>query len=157
MNSLIKHSFINSLKEEDSELRFVENNFLTALTGQSTHENLIKKSGLRRILFDKSCLRCILFHKKSGLRHILFKKIIFLISRGCISFQVSYSVYQFISSENDSNSNTEWSQRHNLYQTVITKDLHNKPLVKSNLLRCESHNTISIPEQFIRNNVCQHM
>jgi len=46
----------------------VENNFLIALTGQS----MVKKSGLRRILFDKSCLRRILFHKKSGLRRILF-------------------------------------------------------------------------------------
>jgi len=34
-------------------------------------------------------------------------KILFLIIRGRISFQVSYSVYQFISSENDLNSNTE--------------------------------------------------
>jgi len=30
----------------------------TAFTGQSTHEALVKKSGLRRILFDKR----ILFH-----------------------------------------------------------------------------------------------
>ena len=52
----------------------MENNFLTALTGQSSHEDLVKKSGLRRILFDKSCLRRILFHKKSGLRRILFIK-----------------------------------------------------------------------------------
>jgi len=49
----------------------VENNFLTALTGQSTHQDLVKKSGLRRILFDKSCLQRISFHKKSGLRRIL--------------------------------------------------------------------------------------
>jgi len=42
----------------------VENNFLTALTGQRIHEDLVKKSGLRRILF----------HKKSGLRRILFIK-----------------------------------------------------------------------------------
>jgi len=42
----------------------VENIFFTALTGQSTHEDLVKKSGLRRILF----------HKKSGLRRILFIK-----------------------------------------------------------------------------------
>jgi len=52
----------------------VENNFHTAFTGQRTHEVLVKKSGLRRILFDKSCLRRILFHKKSGLRRILFIK-----------------------------------------------------------------------------------
>jgi len=52
----------------------VENNFSTALTGQSSHEDLVKKSGLRRILFDKSCLRRILFHQKSGLRRILFMK-----------------------------------------------------------------------------------
>jgi len=53
----------------------VENKFSTALTGQSTHEDLVKKSGLRRILFDKSCLRRILFHKKKCyLRRILFIK-----------------------------------------------------------------------------------
>jgi len=52
----------------------VENNFSTALTGQSSHEDLVKKYGLRRILFDKSCLRRILFHQKSGLRRILFMK-----------------------------------------------------------------------------------
>jgi len=52
----------------------VENNFLNALKGQSTHEKLVKKSGLRRILFDKSCLQRILFHEKSGLRRILFIK-----------------------------------------------------------------------------------
>jgi len=52
----------------------MENNFLTALTGQSTHQDLVKKSGLRRILFDKSCLRRILFHKNSGLRRILLIK-----------------------------------------------------------------------------------
>jgi len=52
----------------------VEINFSTALTGESTHEDLVKKSGLRRILFDKSCLWRILFHQKSGLRRILFVK-----------------------------------------------------------------------------------
>jgi len=52
----------------------VEKNFLTALTGQSTHEDSVKKSGLLRILFDKSCLQRILFHKNSGLRRILFIK-----------------------------------------------------------------------------------
>jgi len=35
------------------------------------------------------------------------QKILFLNIRGCISFQVSYSVYQFFSSENGLNSNTE--------------------------------------------------
>jgi len=70
------------IKEEDSELRFVKNNFLTALTGQSTHEDLVKKSGLRRILSDNSCPRRILFHKKSGLRRILFIKNPLLIHSG---------------------------------------------------------------------------
>jgi len=36
-----------------------------------------------------------------------------------MSFEVFYSVYQFISGENNWNYNTESSQRHNLYQTVI--------------------------------------
>jgi len=52
----------------------MENNFLSALIGQSTHQDLVKKSGLRPILFDKSCLRRILSHKKSGLRRILLIK-----------------------------------------------------------------------------------
>jgi len=52
----------------------MENKFFTALTGQSTHQDLVNKSGLRRIFVDKSCLRRILFHKKSGLRRILLIK-----------------------------------------------------------------------------------
>jgi len=47
-------------------------------------------------LFDKSCLQ-----------RIFFIKILFFIIWGCISFQFSYSVYKFISSEDDLNSNTE--------------------------------------------------
>jgi len=35
----------------------------TISVGQSTHWELVKKSGLRRISFNKSCLRHILFHK----------------------------------------------------------------------------------------------
>ena len=34
--------------------------------------DFVQKSGLRRILFDKSCLRRIYFHQKSGLRQIYF-------------------------------------------------------------------------------------
>jgi len=64
-------------------------------------------------------------------------------------FELSYSVYQFIGGENDLNSNTEFSQRHSLYQTVIKKVSNNKPFVKSNILRYKSHNTIPIPKQFI--------
>jgi len=46
----------------------IENKLHTALTGQSTHEDLVKKSGQRRILFDKSqaCLRRILFHQQQS-------------------------------------------------------------------------------------------
>jgi len=36
--------------------------------------DLVKKSGLRRNLCDKSCLRRILFHKKPSLRRILLIK-----------------------------------------------------------------------------------
>jgi len=88
----------------------VENKLPTALIGQRTHEDLIKKIGLRRILFDTSCLRRIVFHLKSGLRRtLLIKKLIilFLIIRGCILFEVFYAVYQFISGEDDLNSNSE--------------------------------------------------
>jgi len=78
-------------------------------------------------------------------------KILFLIIPRWISLQISCSVYQFISSENDLNSNTEWSQRHNLYQQVIINVWNNKPLVQSNLLRYKSHNTISIPNNLLDN------
>jgi len=125
----------------------------TISIGQSTHYELVKKSGLRRILFDKSCLQCISFHKKSCLRRILFRQI-FLEPR-CIWFEFFYPVCQFIDGENDLNSNTEWWQRQGLYQTVIKKVSNNKPFVKSNLLRHKSHNTILISKQFIRNNVQQ--
>jgi len=59
----------------------MENIFLSALTGQITHEYLVKKSGLRRISFHIS-----------GLRRILLIKIIFLIIRGCILFQLYYFI-----------------------------------------------------------------
>ena len=67
----------------------------------------MKKYGLRRILLDKFCMRRIVFHKKSGLRRIFFIKSLFFIIRGCMSFEDFSSVYQFISGENDSNSNTK--------------------------------------------------
>jgi len=108
---------------------------------------------LWRILFKKSCLRHILVHKKSGPLRILF--ILYFLKEGCIWFEVFYSVYKFIGGENDSNSNPKWSQQHSLYQTVIKKVSNNNPFVKSNLLRYKSHNTISIPKQFIRHNVQQ--
>jgi len=98
-------------------------------------------------------MRIFWFHEKSGLRRIFF--IFFLLKPGCIWFEVSCSVYQFIGGANDSNSNTVWSQRHNLCQTVIEKASNDKPFVKSNFLRYKSHNTISIPKQFITNNVQQ--
>jgi len=50
------------MEEEDSELWFVEKKLYTLFTEQSTHEDLVKKSGLWRILFHKSYLRRILFH-----------------------------------------------------------------------------------------------
>jgi len=137
------------IKEKDSEMWFVKNELHTLSIGQSTFWNLVKKSGLRRILFDQ----CILFHSKSGLRRIFLIQI--FVKPGCIWFEVSYSVYQFINGENNFNSNTEWSQRHSLYQIVIMIVSNNKPFVKSNLLKYKLHNTISIPKQFVRNIVQQ--
>ena len=48
-----------------------------------------------------------------------------------LNFLILSTIYQYISGENDSNSNNESSQRHNLCQTVITKVSNNKPFVKS--------------------------
>ena len=106
--------------------------------GQSTHQNLVQNLACGAFFPMKNTF----LHQKSA-------------DLGCIWFEVSYSVHQFIGGENDSNSDTEWSQRHNLYQTVIKKVPNNKPFVKSNLLRYKSHNTISILNQLIRNNI-QH-
>jgi predicted acyl esterase len=80
----------------------------------------------------------------------------FLIIPWCIWFQVSYSVYQFTGGGNDSNFNTQWLQRHYLYQTVMKEESNNKPFVKSNLVGYESHNTNSIPKQLIKNNAREH-
>ena len=41
----------------------MKNELHTISIGQTTHQDAITKSGLRRILFDKSCLRCFLFHE----------------------------------------------------------------------------------------------
>jgi len=53
---------MDKLKEEDSDLWFLENKLQTISIGQSTHQDLVTKSGLRRTMFDKSCLRRIFFH-----------------------------------------------------------------------------------------------
>jgi len=61
----------------------VENKFHTISRGQSTHQDLAKTSGLRCILFDKSCLRRIFFHKNLACGRIILIKILFLIILGC--------------------------------------------------------------------------
>jgi len=63
----------------------VKNKLHAISIGQITHWDLVKKSGLRRILFDKSCLQRILFHKKSGLRRIFF--IFFCLNRDASDFK----------------------------------------------------------------------
>jgi len=124
---------------------FVKNRVHTISIGQSTHLDLLKKSGLLHILFGA------LVSKKIWPAAHFFPTN--FLKQGCIWFQVSNSVYQFIGGENDFNSNIEWSQRHNLYQTVSKKVSNNKSFVKANLLEYKSHNIISIPKQFTRNNV----
>jgi len=125
---------------------------------QSLVTDSIKKYGLRRILLFKSCLRHILFLFDSRIwptARFSWKFWLFIIL-GWIWFQVNHSC-QFIGGEHDSNPNTEWSQRHNLFQTIIKKVSNNKPFVKSNLLKYKSHKSNSIPIFFIRNNVRQHL
>ena len=110
----------------------MENEIHTILIGQTTHQDSGKKSGLSCILFDKSCMRHILFHAKMWpAAHLL----------DYIWFQVFYSVYQSVDVVNDSNSNTEWLIRHNLYQKVMKKVLNNKLFVKLNLVRYKSQYT----------------
>jgi len=81
----------------------VENKLHTISIGQSTHQDFVQKSTLRRILFDKSYLRRIFFSLKIWpAAHLFHKKIFFLMILGWIWSKVSYSVYQFIGGENDS-------------------------------------------------------
>jgi len=42
----------------------VDSDLHTISKAQTTNQELVKKSVLRRIVFDKSRLRCISFHKK---------------------------------------------------------------------------------------------
>jgi len=98
-----------------------------------------------------------IFCKKLACSAFFLLKILFLISLGCVWFQVPYSVYQFIGSVNGSNSNNEWAPCHNLYQIVSKKVLNNKPFVKSNHLKSKFHNTNSVPKWFTRKHTRQHM
>jgi len=52
--------------------------------------------------------------------------------------QVFYSVYQSIGGKNDSNSNTEWSQWQNIYQTVMKQVSNTKLLVKVKTLEMQT-------------------
>ena len=152
INELI-HSLINQLREENSELWIVKNKWHTISIGQSTHQDLVKILGCG--VFCLISLACGAFCSIKNLACGAFFIYVFLLKPGCIWFEDPCSVYQFIGGGKDSNSNTEWSWRHNLHQKVIEKMSNNKPFVKSNLLKYKSHNTISIPKEFIRNNVQQ--
>jgi len=63
---------------------------------------------------------------------------------------VTTVVYWFIGIEIDSNSNTQWSQRHYLLKTAIKKVSTSKSFVRLNLVGYKSHDTNSIPKQFIK-------
>jgi len=91
-----------SFQEEDSEPWFLAIKLHTISIGQSTHQDWVKKSGLQRILFDKSCLWRTFFHKNLACSECVPWAIFFLIILGCIWSEVSYSVYYFIVTENDS-------------------------------------------------------
>jgi len=86
--------------------------------GQNTHQDSVKKNGLQCIFASTQSASCLI---------ILW----------CSGFQVSHSVYQFIGNDNALNSNTQWLQRHNLYQTGVKKVSNNKPFVKWSLLPSE--------------------
>jgi len=73
----------------------VENKLHITSTGQSTNQHLVQKSGLRRILFYKSCGACF-YIKNLACGACFLQRILFVIILRCIWFQVSCSVYQFI-------------------------------------------------------------
>jgi len=59
-------------------------------------------------------------------------------------------VYQFIAIENDSNFIT---MAQFVKKRAVKKVSNDEPFVKSNLVRYKSHNTTSIPKQFIRKDI----
>jgi len=75
----------------------VEKKLPTMSIGKSTHQDLVKKCGLRRCLRKKS----VFLVKNLACSACFSQKILVLIILGCIWFDVSYSVYQFIDGEND--------------------------------------------------------
>ena len=69
--------WINPLKKKDSELWFVNNDLHTASTEQTTHQDSVKKSCLRRIFFHKFCLQRIFPKKKYLVREALYFSVLF--------------------------------------------------------------------------------
>jgi len=87
----------------------LENNFPTALTGQSTttltgqstHEDQVKNPACGAFHLISLACGAFFFIKNLAFGAFFSLKIFFLIIWGYISLQVSYSVSKFISSEND--------------------------------------------------------
>ena len=52
------------MRKADSELQFVDTQLYIISILQTTHQDSVKKSGLLRIFFDKSCLRRNLYRRK---------------------------------------------------------------------------------------------
>jgi len=81
----------------------VEKKLHTVSIRQCTHQDLVQKSSLRRILFEnKSALRCLFFIQNLTCGACFSYQIFFLIILGCNWFEVSYSVYKLKECENDS-------------------------------------------------------
>jgi len=109
--------------KEDFDLWFVNDDLNTVSTGQSTHHDSVKKNCRQCIFFLKFCLRrtfppknlvCLAFFGKKNLLNYLIS--------------VSSSVCRLIGIEFDSNSNTQWSQRHNLQRRQWRKCQLSNPL-----------------------------
>jgi len=94
IDSCIDH-FIH-FKKEDSDLWFVNNDLYITSTEQSTHQDSVKQKCLRHLF--PTLFPCSVFFAK---RNLVVGRLISL----------SSLVYRFIDIENDSNSNTRWSQR----------------------------------------------
>jgi len=149
MNLILNHYF----NKWDSELWNVENQLHTTSIRQSTYQDLGQKFGLRRILFISLTCGAFCTIKKSFLRLILSVQILYLIM-WCIWIQVFCSVYQFTCSKNDSNSNIQWSQRHNLYKTVMKKVSNHKPFVTPNLSRYKSQHHFNSTTVYKKQHTC---
>ena len=109
----------------------------TMSIGQSTHRDLVNKSSLQCILFDKFCLRHIFLDQKSGMRRIFW--LLFLVRD---AFDLKFV-----------NLSTDWLVV-KIVSTPVLKDHNYKMCTKQQLRKCQITNLCQVKPLEIQ--IAQH-